>query len=106
MDTCEIPTLAALWNEQREKLSDVREFDKRINRKWAIETGLIERLYSLDRGTTEILIERGLNSAFISHQTSRGEAERTIAIVCDQQDAIVRCFFICKAGARIVNKSD
>jgi len=88
LDTREIPTLAALWNEQREKLSDVREFDKRINRKWAIETGLIERLYSLDRGTTEILIERGLNSASIPHQMSRGEAERTIAMIHDQQHAI------------------
>ena len=88
----EIQTLAALWNEQRNKLSDVREFDRRINRKWAIETGLIERLYSLDRDTTEILIQRGLDSALLPHRISRGEAERTIAIITDQQDAIEGIF--------------
>ncbi|MCY3631034.1 MAG: Fic family protein [Rhodothermaceae bacterium] len=90
--TREIETLAALWNEQRNKLSDVGEFDRRINRKWAIETGLIERLYSLDRGTTEILIQRGLNSALLPHRISRGEAEYTIAMISDQQDAIEGIF--------------
>ncbi len=94
--TREIRTLAALWNEQRNKLSDVKEFDRRINRKWAIETGLIERLYSLDRGTTEILIQRGLDSALLSHRASGGEAERTIAMISDQQDAIEGIFSFVK----------
>jgi len=101
MNTGEIRILTKLWNEQREMLSDVHEFDQRINRKWAIETGLIERIYSFDRGTTETLIERGLNAAYISHRMSNGEAERTIAMIHDQQDAIEFVFSFVKQDRQL-----
>ena len=55
--------LAAVWNEPRSRLAGLAEFTERLNREWAIETGLIERLYALDRGVTELLVERGLNDA-------------------------------------------
>lgn len=57
------------WNENREELAShggVRDFNRRLQREWAIETGLIERIYTLDRGTTEILLERGLRENLIA----------------------------------------
>jgi len=96
LNSGEIRILTKLWNEQHEKLSDIHEFNQRINRRWAIETGLIERIYSFDKGTTETLIERGLNAAYISHRMSNREAERTIAMIHDQQDAIEFVFSFVK----------
>lgn len=61
--------LVEYWNENREELAShggVRDFNRRLQREWAIETGLIERIYTLDRGTTEILVERGLQENLIA----------------------------------------
>lgn len=60
--------LADRWREQREGLGSegaVADFNERLKREWAIETGLIERVYTLTRGITEVLIERGLREEFI-----------------------------------------
>ena len=58
----ELPPLAAVWSEEKSNLAsaNLREFQDRLQREWAIETGVIERVYSLGRGTTELLIERGI----------------------------------------------
>ena len=55
--------LAAEWCERRKGPGAevaVAEFTERLKREWAIETGLIERVYALRRGITEVLIEHGL----------------------------------------------
>lgn len=60
----ELVALAGVWNEQRAHLqgsSALREFNERMAREWAIETGILERLYTLDRGITQLLIERGIS---------------------------------------------
>lgn len=91
----EIAALSAVWTEQREKLTGLDEFSERLVREWAVETGLIERLYTLDRGVTELLIERGLNAALIPHRAT-GDAEHTIAMIGDQKDAIESVFSFVK----------
>ena len=61
--------LVEYWKENREELAShggVRDFNRRLQREWVIETGLIERIYTLDRGTTEILLERGLRENLIA----------------------------------------
>lgn len=56
-DAFEFPELRALtsvWHEKKEQLEDdgaYREFIKKLQREWAIETGIIERLYTWDRGS-------------------------------------------------------
>ena len=62
-----LPALMAAWEEVRADLnpSEVEDFNQRLNREWAIETGIIEGLYTLDRGTTELLIERGVEASLI-----------------------------------------
>ena len=83
----ELYALAAVWKEQRSRLAGLAEFTERLNREWAIETGLIERLYALDRGVTELLIERGLNAALIPHRSAT-DAAQTVAMIGDQKEAI------------------
>ena len=65
IDELAMPELAALskvWLERKaelEKGGAYQEFLKKLQREWAIETGIIERLYGWDRGVTEVLIEQG-----------------------------------------------
>ena len=63
----ELRPLASVWQEQKAKL-DQRQLDKfnrELRREWAIHTGLIERLYVLERGTTQVLIEQGIKPDLI-----------------------------------------
>ena len=62
-----LSALMAAWEEARADLnpSEVEAFNQRLNREWAIETGIIEDLYTLDRGTTQLLIERGIEASLI-----------------------------------------
>ena len=62
-----LPALMAAWEDARADLSDrqVEDFNQRLNREWAIETGIIEGLYTLDRGITKTLIERGIEASLI-----------------------------------------
>jgi len=55
----------ARWTEALEQLDAperVREVQERLMRVWAIETGIIERLYSVDRGVTVALADGGLDA--------------------------------------------
>lgn len=70
--------LAAEWTGIRENPGSgaaIAEFSERLKREWAIETGLIERVYTLTRGITEVLIEHGLREELIpSSATDRDPA--------------------------------
>jgi superfamily I DNA/RNA helicase len=62
----ELEALSRVWAEQRQYLEDkeaLASFKERLLREWAIETGIIERLYSLDRAVTQLLIDKGLDAA-------------------------------------------
>ena len=66
----EIPGIKAVWQEQRSRLQGSKhlsDFTERLSREWAIETGVIENLYEIERGVTQTLIERGFQSELISH---------------------------------------
>lgn len=89
--TYEFPELRALtsvWREKKTALEDdgaYKEFIKKLQREWAIETGIIERLYTWDRGVTEVLIEQGIESSLISHRggVSQRDAEHIQALIND-----------------------
>ena len=91
----DLQALRPVWLEQKAELeaSDpVKEFNKRLLRRWAVETGLIERLYTLDRGITELLVERGLDASLISHRSTNGDPEHVIQVIRDQHDAVTGLF--------------
>ncbi len=93
----ELKALAQVWDERRaelEKTGVYQEFLKRLQREWAIETGIIERLYSWDRGVTEVLIEQGIDASLIAHRggVRREEADH-IKYIIEDQLAIVEGLF-------------
>ncbi len=87
----EIRSLAEIWAEQRDRLSEskeLKEFNQRLQREWAIETGILEHLYTLDRGTTQLLIKEGLRADLIAHGDTDLPAERVVDILKDQYEAL------------------
>jgi len=84
----ELRALASVWQEKKAALEGngaYKEFIKKLQREWAIETGIIERLYTWDRGVTEVLIEQGIESSIISHRggVSQRDAEHIQALIND-----------------------
>ncbi len=84
----ELRALTSVWQERRTALEGdgaYKEFIKKLQREWAIETGIIERLYTWDRGVTEILIEQGIESSIISHRggVSQRDAEHIQSLIND-----------------------
>lgn len=84
----ELRALTSVWREKKSALEDdgaYKEFIKKLQREWAIETGIIERLYTWDRGVTEVLIEQGIESSLISHRggLSQRDAEHIQALIND-----------------------
>lgn len=60
--------LVQAWNEERDAMGSLdveRRFLERWKNRLAVETGVLEGLYALDRGVTETLIERGFDAALI-----------------------------------------
>ena len=84
----ELHALSSVWLEKKSELEGngaFVDFVKKLQREWAIETGIIERLYTWDRGVTEILIEQGIESSIIAHKggVTRDEAEHIQNVICD-----------------------
>lgn len=103
----ELPALLRVWKEQRERLRDrtaLREFEARLCREWAIETGLLERLYTLDRGVTRLLIEHGIDEALIPHDRANPDPGLVAAMINDQQEA-VEWLLDLVGGAREISNS-
>lgn len=62
----------------------------------AVETGVIEGLYALDRGVTETLIVEGFNAALLTNADTNRDPQLVIAILRDQREAIDFMFDIVK----------
>lgn len=91
----ELAGLFALWKEHVVRLKDspaYQEFQVRLRREWAIETGIIEGLYDIDRGVTRTLIERGLHASLIAHGDANKPAEEIIPMLKDHE-AVVEGLF-------------
>lgn len=86
-----LDSLAEVWNEQRDELTQkgvIGEFLKRLQRQWAIETGVIERIYTLDVGVTQVLIENGIDANLITHESTNKDPVLVTQIIKDQYDVV------------------
>ena len=64
-----------------------QRFLTQLKRKWAIETGIIEGLYHIDRGTTQTLVEKGIVEAV--YNENRGQiSTNTFNILTDHLSVI------------------
>lgn len=86
----ELPALVQTWDQVRGALDprQVDDFNERLKREWAIETGIIERLYTLDRGTTEVLIEHGIDAALIASDSTDQAPEQVAGIIGDHAEVV------------------
>ena len=87
--------LLSIWRERYEKLKDstaLAEFNARLQREWAIETGIIEGLYTIDRGTTQLLIEKGIVEDLLSHGSTNRPVPQVIGLLKDHQEVLEGVF--------------
>jgi prophage maintenance system killer protein len=83
--------------------SQLAEFNRRLVRRLSVETGILERLYDLDRGTTEALVVHGFAEDLVSHSSTNIEPSRLIDILRDQEAAI-QLVMDCVAKNRVLTK--
>jgi fido (protein-threonine AMPylation protein) len=91
----ELEGIRAIWTEQKKRLAGTKQlsdFTDRLARDWAIETGIIENLYDIERGVTQTLIERGFQAELLSHGTTNKPREFVLQMLRDQQDALEGVF--------------
>jgi hypothetical protein len=91
----ELNSLARVWARQKQKLAQDRslvEFETRLRREWSIETGIIENVFTLDRGVTRTLIEKGIDAALIPHGASNRESTLVARIIQDHYDVLESMF--------------
>ena len=93
-DFQEIDSLQRQWLQvKQEAESSTPEaysaFTERLTRRWAIETGIIEGIYDLDKGVTETLVREGITTDYIERGSTNKEPSELVQILKDHQDSIV-----------------
>ena len=93
IDLSDVDSLRAAWHEARQRLqqsspNNLTEFDEKLARLWSIETGILERIYDVDRGTTQILVERGFLANYIERSSSIPNPEQLVEVLRDHRAAI------------------
>ncbi|HXC41297.1 MAG TPA: Fic family protein [Burkholderiales bacterium] len=91
LSASEVPGIKAVWTDQRTRLkgtSQLSDFTEKLSREWAIETGVIENLYEIERGVTQTLIERGFQAELLSYGSTNRPREYVLQLLRDQKDAL------------------
>ena len=102
-DFQEIDSLQRQWLQVKISVESAafgayKEFAERLTRSWAIETGIIEGVYDLDRGVTETLVAKGIAADYIERGSTDKEPSELAAILIDHQDAVEAVNFWIRKG--------
>jgi hypothetical protein len=81
------------WWASKQRLQEssgaqLAEFNRKLIRRLSVETGILERLYDLDRGTTEALVANGFLEDLVSRASTNLEPAGLIDILRDHEAAI------------------
>jgi hypothetical protein len=81
------------WRSAKARLkslgnNQVEEFTRRLIRRLSVETGILERLYDLDRGTTEALVQKGFAENLVAHADTNIPPATLMEYLHDQEAAI------------------
>ncbi len=101
----ELESLSEVWAREKEGIRDYRrssDFNAQLAREWAIETGIIEGVYTLDRGITQTLIERGIDSAYIPHDATNRDPELVARIIQAHAEVLEELFSFVN-GSRVLS---
>lgn len=100
LDTSIVDDISQSWFDRRQTLiensKDYEEFMDRLKRRHAIETGVVERMYDLEKGVTETLIKEGFISSLVSHGDSDIEKDKLFNHLQDHLDAVQFVFDVVK----------
>lgn len=83
--------LTKLWRTQRERIEKHHAwsaFWERMVRWWSIETGVIERVFDISLGITQVLVEHGFIASLIPHGESDRPADEVIQILEDHESSM------------------
>ena len=95
----ELTYVRDLWRRERRTMEDSEQlatFNERLAREWAIETGVIENLYDIERGVTQTLIEQGFQSALLGHGSTNKPRDYVMRLLDDQKNALEGLFSFVK----------
>ena len=99
-DTSLLDEIVPSWIARREILQanskEYEDFIARLKRKHAIETGIVERMYDIDKGVTETLINEGFISALVGHGDTNIPKQTLFNHLQDHLDAVDFVFDIVK----------
>ncbi len=109
IDLAAMRPLYESWRASKTRLQEssqaqLAEFNRRLIRRLSVETGILERIYDLDRGTTEALVAHGFAEDLVSHASTNIEPSRLIDILRDQEAAI-QLVMDCVASNRMLSKN-
>ena len=93
VDLADITSLYAAWHAAKMRFTkdrpkELAEFNQKLVRRLSVETGILERLYDLDIGTTEALVLHGFREELISRSSTDISPARLIDILRDHEAAI------------------
>ncbi|MDR3314802.1 MAG: Fic family protein [Oscillospiraceae bacterium] len=92
LNTEQIDQVTPVWFEKRASIKESNEelkaFFTRIKRRQAIETGIVEGLYSLSRGATETFVMQGFAEDYLQHGDSNLPNDELLAHLNDQYEAL------------------
>lgn len=87
----QIPGIKAVWKDQKSRLKgthQLSDFTEKLSREWAIETGVIENLYEIERGVTQTLIEHGFQAEILTHGSTNKPQQYVLDLLHDQKEAL------------------
>lgn len=91
----DVESLGRVWADESDRLKStdaVVDFNTRLVREWSIETGILEGLYDIDRGITQVLIEKGIEASLIPHGSTDRPPEEVYQLLRDQQETLEGVF--------------
>lgn len=101
------PGVTALVEAWKDQLGELRQMDAfqsfvtKLRREWAIETGVLERLYEIEDAATKVLIEHGLDESLLATSDTDKPVEEIFALIRDQEAAINSMYQFVADGRRL-----
>ena len=91
-NTLRLDELLPSWIKRRgylqESSEDYRQFIEQLKRRHAIETGVIENLYDLNRGVTETFVRDGITAAILQHDDTNIPPQQLLAHLNDHLEGV------------------
>ena len=92
VDFSEINALQRRWldvksSREAENPDTYKAFSERLERRWAIETGIIEGIYDISQGMTQTLVEHGLSADLIDAGSTNKNPQELVTVLQDHVEA-------------------